>query len=136
MKLPILTMALMALLLASCGSSSKGPGGQIKPPVPPSTGPAPGPQPPVVPGIGTKGKLTMHVEEGGSVTTNPDVGTCGGRADCEFIVDRGTIITLTAIPNSGWEFEEWDSCPGPSGMQCVITMDALNYVKAEFDPAP
>ena len=136
MKLRILTIALMALLLASCGSSSKGPGGQIQPPVPPPTGPAPGPQPPVTPGIGTQGKLTMHVEEGGSVSTNPNVGTCTGLADCEFIVDRGTIVTLTAVPNAGWVFEEWDSCPGPSGMQCVITMDALNYVKAEFDPAP
>jgi hypothetical protein len=75
----------------------------------------------------------MHVEEGGSVTTNPDVGTCSGRADCEFIVNRGTIVTLTAIPDAGWEFEEWDNCPGPSGMQCVVTINALTYVKAEFD---
>ena len=135
MKLRILTIALMALLLASCGSSSKGPGEQIKP-TPPITGPSPGPQPPVVPGIGTQGKLSMHVEEGGRVTTNPDVGTCSGRADCEFIVNRGTIVTLTAIPNAGWAFEEWDSCPGPSGMQCVVTIDALTYVKAEFDRAP
>lgn len=136
MKLQFLTIATMALLLASCGGSSTGPGGQIKPPEPPITGPGPGPQPPVVPGIGTKGKLSMHVEEGGRVTTNPNVGTCSGRADCEFIVDRGAIVTLTAIPNAGWEFEEWDSCPGPSGLQCVMTMEALNYVKAEFDPAP
>jgi hypothetical protein len=135
MKLRILTIALMALLLASCGGSSKGPGGQIQPP-PPTSGPSPGPQPPVVPGFGTKGKLSMHVEEGGRVTSSPDVGTCSGRADCEFIVNRGTIVTLTAVPNTGWEFEEWDSCPGPSGLQCVITVDALNYVKAEFDPAP
>ena len=137
MKLQILTVALMALLLASCGSSSKGPGGQIQPPpLPPITGPSPGPQPPVVPGIGTKGKLSLHVEEGGSVTTNPDVGTCSGRADCDFIVNRGTIVTLTAIPNAGWAFEEWDHCPGPSGTQCVVTIDALTYVKAEFDRAP
>jgi hypothetical protein len=138
MKMRILTIALMALLLASCGSSNKGPGGQITPPTPPTTGPgpAPGPQPPVVPGFGTGGKLTMHVEEGGRVTTNPDVGTCGGRADCEFRVRRGTIITLTAIPDEGWVFEEWDNCPGPSGLQCILTVDALTYVKAEFDPAP
>lgn len=135
MKLRILTIALMALLLASCGSSSKGPAGQIKTP-PPTTGPSPGPQPPVVPGIGTQGKLSMHVEEGGSVTTNPDVGTCSGRADCEFIVNRGAVVTLTAIPNTGWAFEEWDNCPGPSGLQCVVTINALVYVKAEFDRAP
>jgi hypothetical protein len=76
----------------------------------------------------------MHVEEGGSVTTSPDVGTCVGRVDCEFFVARGTIVTLTAVPNAGWEFEEWDNCPGPSGMQCVVTIDALTWVKAEFDP--
>jgi hypothetical protein len=91
MKLRILTIALMALLLASCGGSSKGPGGQFRRP-PPTTGPSPGPQPPVVPGIGTQGKLSMHVEEGGSVTTSPDVGTCIGRVDCEFFVARGTMI--------------------------------------------
>jgi hypothetical protein len=138
MKLPILSIALMALLLASCGSSSKGPGGQITAPERPPTGsgPAPGPQPPVVPGIGTQGKLSMHVEAGGSVTTNPNIGNCIGRADCEFTVDRGTIVTLTAIPNAGSVFEEWDNCPGPSGLQCVITVDALTYVKAEFDRAP
>jgi len=134
MKLRILTIALMALLLASCGSSSKGPAGQIKPP-PPTTGPSPGPQPPVVPGIGIQGKLSLNVEDGGSVMTNPDVGTCNGRANCEFIVNRGTIVTLTAVPNAGQVFEEWDHCPGPSGVQCVVTINALTYIKAEFDPA-
>ena len=137
MKLRILTVTLMALLTASCGGSSKGPGKMITPP-PPTTGPQPptGPSLPVVPGIGNNGKLSMHVEEGGRVTTNPNIGTCTGRADCDFIVDRGTIVTLTAVPNAGWEFEEWDSCPGPSGTQCVVTINALTYVKAEFDRAP
>ena len=135
MKLRFLTVLLMALLTASCGSSSKGPGKLVAPP-PPGGPPPTGTQPPVVPGIGNDGKLSLHVEEGGSVLTNPDVGTCGGRADCDFIVSRGTIVTLTAIPHPGWEFEEWDSCPGPSGRLCVVTVDALTYVKAEFDPAP
>lgn len=134
MKLRILTVALLALLAASCGGSSKGPGRMIKPPV---VGPPPtGPQVPTVPGIGTQGKLSINVEDGGSVTTSPDVGTCSGPSYCDFTVSRGTVVTLTASPYSGWAFEEWDSCPGPSGMQCVVTIDAQTYVKAEFDPAP
>ena len=134
MKLRFLTVLLMALLTASCGSS-KGPGELIKPP-PTGGAPPPNPQPPVVPGIGTDGKLSIHVEEGGSVATNPNVGTCNGRADCDYNVKRGTIVTLTATPNQGWEFEEWDSCVGPSGTQCIVTINALTYVKAEFDRIP
>ena len=136
MKLRILTVMLFALLAANCGGSSKGPGKIVNPPpiTPPPVGTRP---PPVLPGFGSnRGKLSIHAEEGGSVTTNPDVGTCTGRAYCDFTVNRGTVVTLTATPHTGWEFEEWDSCPGESGMQCIVTIDALTYVKAEFDPAP
>ena len=133
MKLLFPIITLMVLLTASCGGSSKGPGSLIGPP----SGPPPtGPQTPTVPGIGTSGKLSINVEEGGSVLTNPDVGTCSGRAVCDFSVNRGTIVTLRAFANPGWVFEEWEQCPGPSGTLCVVTIDALTYVKAEFDRAP
>ena len=137
MKMKVLIVTLVSLLLAGCGSSSKGPAKIVSPPVspPPSGGTTPpAPRPP---GFGTgnnNGKLSIEVEEGGVVTTSPNVGSCGGPAVCDFTTARGTTVTLTAAPNSGWMFEEWDNCPGPSGLQCVIVVDALSYVKAEFDP--
>ena len=135
MTLRFVSVIILSLLIASCGSSKKGPAQIVSPPVTPAP-PTGGPNPPTVPGIGNNGKLSMHVEEGGHVTTSPSIGTCAGRADCEFTVARGTVVTMTAIPDSGWEFEEWDNCSGPSGTQCVETIEALTYVKAEFDPAP
>jgi hypothetical protein len=134
MKLRILSVALIALLTVSCGGSSKGPGQIVNPP--PAVIPPTGPVAPTPPGIGTNGKLSLFVEEGGSVTSNPDVGTCVGYGNCETTVARGTVITLTAVPMTGWVFEEWDRCSGPSGLQCVETIEALTYVKAEFDRAP
>jgi hypothetical protein len=135
MKLRILSVALIALLAVSCGGSSTGPGQIINPP-PPTVVPPTGPVAPTPPGIGTNGKLSLFVEEGGSVTSSPDVGTCAGYGNCEVAVARGTVVTLTAVPNPGWVFEEWDRCTGPSGLQCVETIGALTYVKAEFDRAP
>ena len=141
MTFRIFLLTLISVILAGCGSSSKGPSKIVNPPtfVPPSSGPPPPPvtPPPAprVPGLGNKGKLTVQVESGGVVTTTPDIGTCGGPADCDFTgQDRGTTVTLNAVPNEGWEFEEWDNCPGPSGMQCVVVIEALTWVKAEFDP--
>lgn len=137
MKLHFLTVMLVSLLVASCGSS-EGPAKIVSPPVepPPPTGGTQPPPTPRVPGFGNNGKLSINVEEGGSVSTSPDVGTCNGHATCDFNVDRGTIVTLRARPNTGWVFEEWDHCSGPSGTLCVETIEALTYVKAEFDRAP
>ena len=138
MNVRILIVALISLVLAGCGSS-KGPAKIVSPPVspPPPTGGETPPPTPRVPGFGTgnsNGKLSIQVEEGGVVTTNPNIGNCGGPAICDFKVARGTTITMTATPNAGWMFEEWDSCDGPSGQQCVEVVNALTWVKAEFDP--
>ena len=136
MKLQIIVMLLMAIAVTGC-SKGKGPSRIVNPPVvtPPPGG---GTQPPgpVPPGTGTNGKLQVQVEEGGTVTTNPAIGSCAGQPGdkyCEFTAPRGTVVTLTAQPWAGWAFEEWDNCPGPSGTQCVITIGALDNVKAEFD---
>ena len=122
----------LSLLIAGCGSG-KGPGRLTSPP-PTGGTPPPGPNPPVVPGIGNNGKIQVNVEAGGTVTSSPNIGSCTGLAECEFSAQRGTVVTLTATPSAGNQFEEWDRCPGPSGTQCVITVEALTWVKAEFDP--
>jgi hypothetical protein len=148
MKSQIIIMLFVALFFAGC-SKSKGPSKIVNPPtisgrpLPPTgggtlppTGPIP-PTGPVLPGTGDSGKVQVRVEEGGTVTSAPNIGSCAGRpgeAYCDFKAPRGTVVTLTAQPWAGWAFEEWDNCPGPSGPQCVITLDALSHLKAEFDP--
>ena len=109
---------LFALLVSACGSSNS----------PNPWRPPPGGAPP------RQGSLTIDVEEGGQVTTSPDIGTCVGRAQCEYQRPLGEVITLTAVPDVGFEFEEWELCDGPSGLQCVTTIEETRFIKAEFDP--
>ena len=129
MKYSVLVAIIAALFLAGCGKS-KGPSRIVKPP----TGGGGGG--PVVPGTGGSGKILLQVENGGSVSSSPNIGSCaGGPGDnfCELRAPRGTVVTFTAHPNAGFMFEEWERCPGPSGTQCVVTMGPLISVKAEFD---
>ncbi len=128
MKYHVLVLIIAALFLAGCGKS-KGPSGWVKPPGTGGGGP-------VLPGTGGTGKVLLQVENGGSVSSSPNIGSCaGGPGDkfCELTAPRGTVVTFTAHPNAGFVFEEWERCPGPSGTQCVVTMGALISVKAEFD---
>ena len=113
-----------SMLLASCGGR-KPPGGGSGWVPPPGTG-----------GGGTVGRVTLAVEMGGSVTSNPDIGTCVGMAQCEFTAPIGQVITFTAVPEADYDFEEWELCPGPSGLQCVHTMTPSQTIKAEFDLRP
>ena len=112
-----------SLAIAGCGGKKKPPGGGSGWVPPPGTG-----------GGSTVGKVVLDVETGGSVTSNPDIGSCVGMAQCEFSAPIGQVITFTAVPDAGYEFEEWELCPGPSGLQCVHTMTPSQIIKAEFDP--
>jgi hypothetical protein len=134
MNSQVVIILFIALCFAGC-SKSKGPSRIVNPP--PTGGGTLPPTGPVLPGIAKSGKVQLRVEEGGTVTSAPNIGSCAGRpgeAYCELTAPRGTVVTLTGQPWIGWAFEEWDNCPGPSGPQCVLTLDALSNVKAEFDP--
>ncbi len=133
MKYSMLIAIVAASFLAGCGNS-KGPAKIVVPPVGGGGGGSGGG--PVIPGTGGAGKVLLQVENGGSVSTSPNIGSCaGGPGDkfCELRAPRGTVVTLTAHANPGFVFEEWERCPGPSGTRCVLTVDALISVKAEFD---
>jgi hypothetical protein len=72
---------------------------------------------------------------GGKVTSSPAGIECGsGFTACgpQAYAD-GTPVTLTATPNSGWEFTRWgfDPCQG-QGTTCSLTMDADKSVSATF----
>lgn len=114
----ISTAVVASLLLSACGSSSSSPNPWRSPPGAPPR----------------QGSLTIDVEVGGRVTTSPDIGTCIGMAMCEYQRPLGEVITLTAVPDEGFEFEEWELCEGPSGLQCVTTIQPVKIIKAEFRP--
>jgi hypothetical protein len=92
---------------------------------------------------GQTSTLYLSVEVGGFVTTNPNVGQCNSGADCQVELPVGSVITLTATPNPGNKFEEWDGSGGcdqktetPTGGTCTRTMQigGGNFIQAEFDP--
>ncbi|MCH9663625.1 MAG: hypothetical protein K0U66_08215, partial [Gammaproteobacteria bacterium] len=82
-----------------------------------------------------------------TVTNNPATGgtvtgtgiNCG--SDCSHSVDEGTVITLTALPVSGFTFTGWtvtgnpaNPCPGTS--TCTVTMNADRTVTTTFTVNP
>jgi len=77
--------------------------------------------------------LTVNIAGAGTgaVTSNPAGIDCG--ADCTEGYEEGTVVTLTAIPDTGSIFIGW-SGGGCSGIdECVVTMNADITVTATFD---
>jgi hypothetical protein len=92
-------------------------------------------------------RLTVYVfgynqtfPAGGNVTSAPPGIHCGGyRPDpgggfgnCTAMFARGTIVTLTATPDTGWVFLNWaGDCTG-TAPTCTVTMDRDRSVIAYF----
>ena len=77
---------------------------------------------------------------GGNVTSAPPGIHCsgyrtdpsGGFGNCTAVFARGTIVTLTAIPDTGWVFLNWaGDCTG-TAPTCTVTMDRDRSVIAYF----
>ena len=66
--------------------------------------------------------LTVNTVGQGSVTLNPPGG----------VYDDGTVVTLTAVPNSGWKFDNWSGDLTGSANPDTITMNANKTVTANF----
>lgn len=78
--------------------------------------------------------LTVTVSGNGSVSSNPSgINSCRGTCSASF--DAGTIVTLTASPDSGWSFSSWGGACSGTGT-CQITMDANKSVTATFSQNP
>jgi uncharacterized repeat protein (TIGR02543 family) len=74
--------------------------------------------------------LSVTVEGGGSVTSEPAGITCPG--DCEESYEEGTLVTLFAAPADGWTFAGWGgACSGSGG--CSVTMNVARTVTATFE---
>ena len=52
----------------------------------------------------------------------------------ELPYTTGTRLTLTAQPNPGFRFKNWQGCDSPSGNRCVVEMDSSRQVAALFEP--
>jgi len=67
--------------------------------------------------------LTVNVNPTGGGTTSPSVGT--------HKYDEGTVVTVTATPNSNFRFDHWSGDCSGSG-SCSVTMDSDKTVTANF----
>jgi uncharacterized repeat protein (TIGR02543 family) len=72
--------------------------------------------------------LTVNTtpQGGGSVALDPPGGT----------YDAGTMVTLTATPNSGYQFSDWSGDLSGSSNPAMIMMDGNKNVTATFTAAP
>ena len=77
--------------------------------------------------------LTVVTTGDGTVTSNPVGIDCG--TDCSESYDEGTVVILTATPDTGSIFAGWtgdcDSCG--SSLVCSITMDSDKTCEAVFE---
>jgi len=73
-------------------------------------------------GSGTQYTLTTNTVGNGSIALNPSGGT----------YPSGTVVTLTATPDSGWQFSGWSGSLSGSTNPTTITMNANKSVTATF----
>jgi uncharacterized repeat protein (TIGR02543 family) len=66
--------------------------------------------------------LTTNTVGNGTVTLNPPGGT----------YDAGTVVTVTAAPDSGWQFDGWSGDLSGSTNPTTITMNSNKSVTATF----
>ncbi len=73
-------------------------------------------------GAPTQYTLTTNTVGQGSVTLAPPGGT----------YNEGTVVTLTANPTSGWQFDDWSGDLSGTANPTTITMNANKSVTANF----
>ena len=77
------------------------------------------------------------VSESGSISSgtashdDSDEDSISCRSNCTFPVVVGTVLTLSARPDAGWEFTGWSGACSGTGT-CNITMDGPKPVTANF----
>lgn len=66
--------------------------------------------------------LTTSVSGSGYITLNPSGGT----------YDDGALVTVTAYPASGWQFDNWSGNLSGSTNPTILTLDSNKSVTADF----
>jgi hypothetical protein len=70
--------------------------------------------------------LTVNTSGNGSVSLNPPGG----------VYTEGTVVTMTATEDPGWEFDSWSGDLTSSANPETITMDSDKNITATFTPVP
>jgi len=78
--------------------------------------------------------LTVHKagSGGGTVTSAPPGINCG--ADCTEPYAKGTVVTLTAVPDAGSVFAGWSGDCSGSNPNTTVTVDTDRTCTATFNP--
>lgn len=80
-------------------------------------------------------QLSVAVSGGGAISSSPTGIDCSSDEgpSCGATFTSGTVVTLTATPNSGGTFTGWAGgvCSGSSAT-CTITVTTAEYVQANF----
>ncbi|GEN05853.1 hypothetical protein MFU01_08900 [Myxococcus fulvus] len=76
--------------------------------------------------------MTLTRLGAGTITSNPTAISCGGTCLASFA--KGSSVTLTATPDSGYSFGGWSGggCTGTAA--CTLTLDADITVQGSFTP--
>ncbi len=67
---------------------------------------------------------------GGTIISDYGGITCG--TACAQSYDKGSVVVLTAIPVSGYQFTGWGGACSGYGNSCTVTMNAAQTVTANF----
>ena len=84
-------------------------------------------------GGSTLHSLSVAVSGGGKVTSTPPGIDCG--AACSATFAAGTVVALTAQPDSGWKLGAWTGACSGNGA-CSVTLSADETVAATFTQVP
>lgn len=68
----------------------------------------------------------------GNISSSPAGIDCG--ADCTEAVNKGSTVTLTAIPDVGYKFSGWTGGCRGTATTCTVSMSAAKSVTATFRP--
>jgi uncharacterized repeat protein (TIGR01451 family)/uncharacterized repeat protein (TIGR02543 family) len=74
--------------------------------------------------------VTRNGNGAGSVSSTPAGITCG--ATCTALFNFGTVVTLTATPQTGTDFTGWSGAGCTGAGACVVTVNAAKNVTATF----
>jgi hypothetical protein len=76
----------------------------------------------------TGGSVSSNDLQG--VNANPGNIDCG--ATCTTVVDEGTSVTLTEVPNASYSFTGWSGACSGTASSCTVTASKVNSVTANF----
>lgn len=78
----------------------------------------------------TSGNLTVTIQGGGTVVSDPAGISCG--SICSFTFVSTGSVTLTENALRGYEFVAWEGCTSVAGNVCTVNLGGSKSVKAIF----